>query len=134
MTNLSPEIEYTALTAGLTGVLWIPLIINRLREMGPWPALRNPQPDVRAKADWAYRLANAHRNAIENLVVFAPLALVTHTLQLSSPTTAAASACFFGARLAHAVIYTLGIPLLRTVAFAIGFGCQMVLLARLLGA
>ena len=26
-------------------------------------------------AAWAWRLANAHRNAIENLVVFAPLAL-----------------------------------------------------------
>jgi uncharacterized MAPEG superfamily protein len=86
----------------------------------------------RAHADWAYRLANAHRNAIENLVVFSPLALATHALDLSNAATATASAVFFGARLAHALIYTFGIPLLRTVAFAVGFACQMVLLVRVL--
>jgi hypothetical protein len=30
-------------------------------------------------------------------------------------------------------IYTVGIPLLRTVAFVIGFACEMLLAARILG-
>ena len=127
------QLLYTTLTALFTGFIWVPIIVNRLAEMGPWKALSNPQPDVRAHADWAYRLANAHRNAIENLVVFAPLAIMVHILQLGTAGTAKAAAIFFFARVAHAVIYTFGVPLLRTIAFAVGFFCQVFLAGRLLG-
>lgn len=133
MNSLSPELRYTALSAALTGSLWIPIIVNRLREMGVWRALKNPEPDVRPRANWAYRLANAHRNAIENLVVFAPLAMSVHVLEIGTITTASAAAVFFWSRLAHAMIYTFGVPLLRTVAFVLGFGAQATLLWRLLG-
>ena len=135
MTNssMSPELFYTALAALFTGVMWIPIVLNRLREVGIWPALQNPQPDAHAKAAWAYRLANAHRNAIENLVVFAPLAIAVHVLGLGNAQTAAAAAIFFFARVAHAVIYAAGIPVLRTIAFTFGFICQVVLAARVLG-
>lgn len=133
MTTLSPELTYTALAAALTGCLWIPIILNRLREMGVWKALKNPEPDVRPHADWAYRLANAHRNAIENLAVFAPLALAVHQIGLGDATTAAAAAAFFWSRLAHALIYTFGVPLLRTIAFVIGFGAQAAMCLRLFG-
>lgn len=129
----SPEILYTTLIAAFTGVIWIPIIVNRLAEMGPWKALKNPEPDVRPHAEWAYRMAHAHRNAIENLVVFAPLAIIVHMLGLGSAMTAGAAAIFFFARVAHAVIYTFGIPLLRTIAFFIGFLCQMALALRILG-
>lgn len=131
--NISSELLYTTLTAIFTGLIWMPIILNRLAEMGPWKALKNPQPDVRPDADWAYRLANAHRNAIENLVVFAPLAITVHILQLSTAGTAKAAAVFFFARVAHALIYTFGIPLLRTIAFAIGVFCQVFLAGRILG-
>lgn len=133
MTAPSPELTYTCWAAALTGTLWVPIIVNRLREMGVWKALRNPEPDVRPHAHWAYRLAHAHRNAIENLVVFAPLALAVHMLGLGTTVTATAAAAFFWSRLAHAAIYTFGIPLLRTVAFLIGFGAQLTLFLRLLG-
>lgn len=131
--TISNELLYTTLTALFTGVMWVPIIVNRLAEMGPWKALSNPEPDVRPHADWAYRLANAHRNAIENLVVFAPLAIMVHVLQLGTAGTAMAAAIFFFARVAHAVIYTFGVPLLRTIAFAIGFFCQVFLAGRILG-
>lgn len=133
MTAISPELTYTTWSAALTGTLWVPIIINRLREMGIWKALRNPEPDVRPHAHWAYRLAHAHRNAIENLVVFAPLAMAVHMLGLGTSATATAAALFFWSRLAHATIYTLGIPLLRTVAFLVGFGAQATMVVRLMG-
>ncbi|MDX2289711.1 MAG: MAPEG family protein [Hyphomicrobiaceae bacterium] len=131
--TISAELLYTTLTALFTGLIWMPIIVNRLAEMGPWKALKNPEPDVRPHADWAYRLANAHRNAIENLVVFAPLAITVHVLQLGTAGTAKAAAVFFFARVAHAVIYTFGIQLLRTIAFFVGFLCQVFLAARILG-
>lgn len=133
MAAVAPELLYTTLTAALTGVTWMPIIVNRLVEMGSWKALSNPEPDVRPHANWAYRLAQAHRNAVENLVVFAPLAIIVHVLGLGTPLTAAAASTFLFARIAHAVIYTFGIPLFRTIAFFIGFLCQMVLAARVLG-
>jgi uncharacterized MAPEG superfamily protein len=133
MPPVSAEITWLTLSALLTGTLWIPIIANRLSENGIWNALRNPQPDLRPRADWAWRLANAHRNAIENLVVFAPLALAVYGLDIADGTTAAASAIFFYARLAHAVVYGFGIPVLRTLAFAIGFLCQLVLAGCILG-
>lgn len=129
----SPELIYASLAAALTGVLWVPIILNRLREMGVWKALRNPEPDHRPQANWAYRLACAHRNAIENLVVFAPLAIAVHLLSAGTSATALAAALFFWSRLAHALIYTFGIPLLRTVAFLVGFGAQATMLFAVVG-
>ena len=131
--SLSPEITYTALSAGLTGSLWMPIIVNRLVEMGMWKALSNPEPDLRPHANWAYRLAHAHRNAVENLVVFAPLALAVHLLGLGTSLTAAAAAAYFWSRVAHVAIYTFGVPLLRTIAFLVGFVAQAVLFLRLFG-
>ncbi len=131
--SMTPELYYAILAATFTGLIWLPVIANRLVEMGPWRALKNPEPDVRPKADWAHRAGHAHRNAIENLVVFAPLAIGVHMLGAGDGLTAAAALAFFWSRVAHAIVYTLGVPLVRTVAFFIGFLAQMTLAARLLG-
>ena len=132
MTTMTPELFYTTLVTAFTALIWMPIIVNRLLEMSIWKALKNPEPDVRPQAEWAYRLAHAHHNAVENLVVFAPLALIIHVLGLGTKLTATAAALYFAARIAHVVIYTFGIPLLRTIAFVVGFGCQMVLALRIL--
>jgi uncharacterized MAPEG superfamily protein len=130
---MTPELLATTYAAAFTGLIWVPIIVNRLAEMGPLKALSNPQPDVRPHADWAYRLANAHRNAIENLVVFAPLAIIVSMLGIGNGATAAAAMVFVVSRIAHAVIYTFGVPLLRTIAFVAGFGAQVTLALRILG-
>ena len=133
MHSVSTELLATTFIAIFTGIIWIPIILNRLVEMGAWKALQNPEPDIRPTADWAYRLVNAHRNAIENLVVFAPLAIIVHVLQLGDGLTELAAIIFVINRVAHTIIYTFGIPLLRTIVFATGFGCQVVLTLRILG-
>jgi uncharacterized MAPEG superfamily protein len=134
MPTPSPELSYSALSAALTGSLWMPIIVNRLREMGLLTALKNPQPDVRPRAGWAYRLGCAHRNAIENLVVFAPLALTVHMLGLGTAATATAAALYFWSRLVHALTYTFDVAFVRTLAFAFGFGAQATMLIAILGA
>ena len=130
---MTPELIATTQIAAFTGLIWVPIIANRLYEMGVWPALRNPEPDTRPHAAWAYRLGHAHRNAIENLVVFAPIAIAVHVLGVGDNLTALWASVFVYARVAHAVIYAFGIPLLRTIAFLLGFVAQAVLVARLLG-
>jgi uncharacterized MAPEG superfamily protein len=66
-------------------------------------------------------------------VVFAPLAVAVHLTGMSSATTAAACAVYFYARLAHYLVYTAGIAGLRTLLFAAGWACQMILALTLLG-
>ena len=73
-------------------------------------------------------------NAVENLVVFAPLALAVHITGSGTHITAAACAVYFFARAAHYIIGILGIPIpFRTAAFFAGFLAQMALAGTLLG-
>ena len=129
---LSLELYWLVLTCVLTGLLWVPYIINRMIEGSPLPALWNPMPDTRPKAQWAERLMRAHENAIENLVVFAPLVLIIEMLKVGTELTTMACVVFFAARVAHVIIFTFAIPLLRVVAFMVGFAAQMVLAIHLL--
>jgi uncharacterized MAPEG superfamily protein len=73
------------------------------------------------------RLYFAHTNAVENLVIFAPLVMILDSLNISTRTTVLACAVYFWARLAHAIVYAIGVPVLRTLAFAVGFIAQAVL-------
>ena len=98
------------------------VIFNRIREQNLWPTLLNPDPDPQAQNLWAVRADKAHKNAVENLVLFAPLVLMIEATHMANAATATACMIYFAARLAHYVIYVLGIPLIRTVAFTIGFG------------
>jgi uncharacterized MAPEG superfamily protein len=118
----------------MTALMWIPYIVNRLIEDSPWPALMNPQPDLKPKAQWAERLMRAHANAVENLVIFAPLVLTLQMIGNSTTLTASACMLYFFARISHVLLYTFGVPFFRTVAFFIGFLCQMALGLSIVGA
>jgi uncharacterized MAPEG superfamily protein len=84
-------------------------------------------PSDKAQSPWARRLMAAHTNAVENLIVFAPLVLTTRALGIATAVTAFACALYFWSRLAHVVVYTLGIPVLRTLSFTGGFVTQALL-------
>ncbi len=130
---MSHELFWLVMTAAMTGLMWVPYMIDRVMMRGLAGAIANPSPADKAQSPWAERLRAAHRNAVENLVVFAPLVLATQDLNvnLSTPATAFACLLYFWSRLAHAVVYTLGIPLLRTLAFTGGFIAQAILVLAL---
>ena len=130
---LTPELHWLVLTTLMTGLFWIPYILQRILEDGFWPALWSPQGRAHVDALWAQRMMRAHQNAVENLVIFAPLVLALHVTGANTSVTTAACMVYFVARAAHFAIYTLAIPLFRTVAFLAGFGVQMVLALTLLG-
>lgn len=129
---MTTELYWLILTALMTALLWVPYILNRMKEMGVWQALWNPHPDPRPTAQWAERLMRAHANAVENLVVFAPLVLALQVTGMNTAMTAGACMVYFITRAAHVLLYTFAVPLLRTVAFLAGFFCQMVLALTLL--
>ncbi|NGX98145.1 MAG: hypothetical protein G4V63_23950, partial [Candidatus Afipia apatlaquensis] len=56
--------------------LWVPYVLNRCQVRGLGGAMANPSRNDKPLAEWANRLLFAHDNAVENLVVFAPLVLI----------------------------------------------------------
>ena len=130
---MSKELTWLALTTILTGLLWVPYILDRIKVRGLMAAMANPSRNDKAQSPWAQRLYFAHTNAVDNLVVFAVLVLILDAAGKSSAATAAACAVYFWARLAHAIIYAAGIPVARTLAFAVGFVAQIVLALAIFG-
>jgi len=128
MTN---ELTSLVWVAALTAVMWVPYILNAIMRRGLLDAVgypANPAP----LAAWAERLKKAHYNAVENLVVFAALVLVLNAVQISNATTVMACQVYFWARLVHVLVYTLGLPWLRTLSFAVAWACLVALILPLL--
>ncbi len=133
---MKTELFWLTLTITMTALFWVPYILNRIAENGVWGALRNPNFDEPPKAQWADRMIHAHTNAVENLVIFAPLVLMLSVTGISTSATVGASAMYFFVRAAHFVVYSLGVPFFRTVLFLAGFLAQMIValtLLRLIG-
>jgi uncharacterized MAPEG superfamily protein len=130
---MSQEFFWLALTIAMTGLIWVPYILDRFVTRGIMGTFANPGPDLPQQSVWADRMKAAHYNAIENLAVFASLILMLHALNISTGATVAAAATYFWARLVHLLVYALGIPVVRTLAFLVGFGAQAVLLLAVFG-
>ena len=121
------ELFWLTLTIAMTGLLWVPYILDRASVRGLSGAMGNPSPSDAPQSAWAQRMMAAHTNAVENLVLFAPLVLILQDLKISNDTTVLACAVYFWARLAHYLIYTFGIPVARTLAFTVAWLATAVL-------
>ena len=130
---MTRELFWLTATVILTGLLWIPYVLNRCQVRGLSGAMANPSRDDKPHAEWATRLMFAHDNAVENLVIFASLVLILAQLDYSTKWTALACAVYFWARVAHIIVYTLGLPVFRTLAFTVGFLAQAVLALAIFG-
>lgn len=120
---MSIELRYLALVTVLTGLTWVPYILNTITVQGLVNAVGYPE-NPKPLAPWARRMKLAHYNSVENLVVFASLVLVAHAAGLSNAAIASSATVYFWARVVHLTAYTFAIPWVRTAAFAVGVGCQ----------
>jgi len=125
------ELVYLVLVTTVTAVMWIPYILNLILVRGIVEAVGYPE-NPKPLAPWAAKMKAAHANAVENLVVFAALVLSGHALDVSNGTTVTACMVYFWARFVHWLAYTLAVPWVRTIAFVVGFGCQMTLAWQIL--
>ena len=117
---MTVELTYLAYIAVFTALLWVPYILNLIMVRGMKDAVGYPE-NPKPIAAWAQRLKAAHYNAIENLVVFAVLVIIAHLAGVTSECTIWAVKIYLVARILHAIVYTAGIPLLRTLTFAAGW-------------
>ena len=128
---MKTELFYLTCVAALTGLLWVPYILDRIAVRGLIDAVGYPA-DPKPQSAWAQRLMKAHANAVENLVVFATLVLVAHALGVSNSVVAGASVVYFWARAVHVLAYAFAIPWVRTLAFAVGFFAQVAIAWQIL--
>ena len=117
------ELHYLALVTVLTGLTWVPYILNTIMVQGLVNAVGYPE-NPKPLAPWARRMKAAHYNSVENLVVFASLVLVAHAAGISNAAIAGSATVYFWARVVHLAAYTFAVPWVRTAAFALGVGCQ----------
>lgn len=120
-----PELHALLFITTATLLMWVPYVLMRIVKRGLLGAIANPSPDDAPLPAWAERAQKAHLNAVENLAVFAPVILIAAAIGVSTHATAVAAWTYVAARLVHFVVYTAGIPIVRTLAFAVGFGATL---------
>jgi len=128
---MKTELLYLVWVTVLTGLMWVPYILDRIAVWGLTAAVGYPE-NPPLQSPWARRMMKAHLNAIENLVVFAALVLAAQDMNVTNSVTAAACMVYFWARVVHLAAYTLAIPWVRTLAFAAGFFAQAAIAWQLL--
>ena len=130
---MSDELFWLALTAVLTVFEVVPYLLERIGRIGLMNALGynaqsghgdTNQPSETQPA-WAARAYRAHINSVENLAVFAILVLIAHITKIGGETVACAAMVYFFARIAHYLVYAMGIPVLRTLTFATSLGAML---------
>jgi uncharacterized MAPEG superfamily protein len=121
---MKTELYYLLLVTALTGLLWVPYILDRVLVRGLVDAVGYPE-NPKPQSPWAQRMMKAHANAVENLVVFASLVLLANALGISGAAISMSAVVYFWARVVHAGAFTLGIPWVRTLAFTAGFLSQV---------
>jgi uncharacterized MAPEG superfamily protein len=115
---MTPELTYLVWSAVLTFVLVLIAVSGATLEVGlaKLAANREGMPEF---TGWAGRAQRAHRNMLENLILFAILVLVAKAAGVHNPMTILGAQLFFWGRVAHAIIYIAGIPWLRTAAWGV---------------
>ncbi|WP_405243485.1 MAPEG family protein [Lentisalinibacter salinarum] len=128
---MTTELKYLALAAAWNAVIWIPYILNMISVRGLKEAVGYPD-NPAPMAAWAERLKAAHYNAVENLVLFAAVILVADAAGIANDATAASAVVFFWARVVHTLSYTLAVPWVRTLSFAVGWAAVLCILSQIL--
>lgn len=126
-------IELTMLayaTALLVGLVLFQAIVG-VQSKGLVP-LANNRDDVGPATGFHARMLRVVDNHREGLTMFAPVILIAAVANLNNSYTALGAQLFFWSRLVHAILYVVGVPMIRPLAWAVGMvGTVMVLLVDL---
>ena len=115
---MAPEMSILIWSVVLTFVLMLVAVLGALMQVGLMTLVANREgfPEIRG---WGGRAMRAHRNMLENMVLFIPLVLIAVAAGKTNSTTLLGAQIFIWARLVHAVIYIAGIPWVRTATWTV---------------
>lgn len=129
---MNVELTMLAYSAALLLVLVLIQAGAGIRSVGLMPLAnsRDGLPPPQGFHARALRCVDNHR---EGLTIFAPLVLVAALTHVSNGTTVLGAQMFFYSRVAHAVLYLAGVPMVRPLAWAVGLAGTLMVLAALMG-
>jgi uncharacterized MAPEG superfamily protein len=87
----------------------------------------NPRAWLEKQEGMARRADYAHRNHFEAFPFFATAVIIAHQLHSPQPLTDKLALAFIVARIAYTCFYLANLSTLRSLAFAIGYGCTIAL-------
>ena len=114
---------------GLAYVLIAATLSTQQRGLGWNASNRDGEPKPLTGA--AARAARANFNFLETFPFFAAAVLIVVLTHTNSPRTALGAELYFWARLVYLPVYIVGIPYLRTLVWAVGFGGLLMVLGAL---
>ncbi|MBN9091516.1 MAG: MAPEG family protein [Reyranella sp.] len=113
---MGPELKYLLFSVLLTFVQVL-IAAAAANQVVGLTTLAGNRDDMPTYTGFAGRAKRAHLNMLENMALFSALVLIAVVAQKTNATTAMGALIFFWARLIYAVIYLLGVPWLRTLAW-----------------
>jgi uncharacterized MAPEG superfamily protein len=127
---MTVELSLLLWSAVLTVVLAIIAALGATLQVG-LPKIADNREGLPEMTGWAGRAMRAHRNMLENLVLFTILVLTAKVLGVTNQMTVLGAQLFFFGRVAHAIIYLIGIPWLRTAAWVVSIVGLLLILLQL---
>jgi uncharacterized MAPEG superfamily protein len=112
------ELQLLVWSVALAFILMLIAVSGAILQKG-LPKLAGNREGLADCTGLAGRAQRAHRNMLENLVLFAALVLAAQATGRLNTATALGAQLFFWARVAHAAFYIIGVPWLRTAAFGV---------------
>jgi uncharacterized MAPEG superfamily protein len=129
---MSVELTMLTYSVGLLFVLVFLQALAGIRAQGAVP-LANSRDGLPPPSGFHARMKRVVDNHREGLTMFAPLVLVAAVAGVSSETTVLGAQLFFYSRVAHAVLYIFGVPMVRPLAWTVGLVGTVMVFAALLG-
>jgi len=128
---MKPELNLLVWAVVLTVVQMLVAAQGAMNQVGFMRLVGNREgmPEI---TGWGGRAARAHRNMLENLVLFASLVLVAVVAGKTNDMTLLGAQIFFWARLAYAVIFVAGIIWVRTAAWLVSMAGLIVIFAQIM--
>jgi len=128
---MSIDLKLLVWSVALTVVQAVVAVIGAQMQVG-LPMLVGNREKMPEMLGWAGRAQRAHRNMLENLVLFGVLVLVANATGKANATTALGAELFFWARIAYAAIYLAGIPWARTAAWGVSIVGLLLIFVQLI--
>lgn len=115
---MKPEMMWLVWSVVLTFAQALVAVQGAMMQVG-LPMLAGNRENMPAITGWAGRAARAHRNMLENLVLFAVLVLVAVAAGKTNAMTLLGAQLFFWARVVYLGVYIAGVPWLRTAVWTV---------------
>jgi uncharacterized MAPEG superfamily protein len=128
---MAPELSLLVWAVVVAFVQMLVAVTGAFLQVG-LPTLVGNREGLAPFTGWAGRAQRAHRNMLENLLLFAALVLVAVAAQKTNSTTLAGAQVFFWARVAYAFVYLIGIPWLRTAVWTVSVIGLIMIFSQLL--